>query len=124
GDLGGAGAVGRSPGLPFAHGLVSLAGLDWGGQAGDAAELLFQLYQELLAAVGLDGEAGGWAPGAYNLLVTRDWMLLVPRRAEAFEGISVNSLGFAGSMFVRDGEELARLKAIGPITILQAVAVV
>jgi sulfate adenylyltransferase (ADP) / ATP adenylyltransferase len=127
GDLGKAGrGVVRSPGLPFSHGLVSLAGLDWGGlllgQAQQRAAELFQLYQELLAAVGLAWQEGLLAGGGYNLLVTRDWMLLVPRRAEAFEEISVNSLGFAGSMFVRNGAELERLQAIGPMAVLQAVA--
>lgn len=118
--LSSAGAVERLPGLPFAHGVVSLTGLDWGGEAVDAAGVLFQLYEELLRSVGL-----AWTgdrlldDGAYNVLVTRQWMLLVPRRAEGFGGISVNSLGFAGSMFVRNEAELERLKAIGPMVVLQ-----
>lgn len=124
GGLGAAGAVVRLPGLPFVHGAVSLAGLDWNGTSGETAGVLFQLYEELLAAVGLAWAEGRLRDkGAYNLLVTRQWMLLVPRRAEAFGGISVNSLGFAGSMFVRDGAQLGQLKAIGPMAVLRAVAI-
>jgi len=48
-------------------------------------------YRELLAR----------CPQApYNLLATRRWMLVVPRRQERYEKISVNALGFAGSLFV------------------------
>ena len=97
--------------FPFVHGAVSLGMMDW---AQPDAGVLYELYQELL---GLRDEGG-----AYNLLVTRRWMLLVARRMDECEGISVNSLGFAGSMFVRDEAQLERLKAIGPMAILKAVA--
>ena len=97
--------------FPFVHGAVSLGMMDW--TQPDAAAL-YELYKELLR---LRDEGG-----AYNLLVTRRWMLLVARRMDECEGISVNSLGFAGSMFVRDEAQLERLKAIGPMAILQAVA--
>ena len=58
----------------------------------------------------------------YNLLLTRRWLMLVPRTREHFERISINAMGFAGSLFVRDGEELGRVEAVGPLTILQAVS--
>jgi ATP adenylyltransferase len=48
-------------------------------------------------------------------------MLAVPRAREKFEGISVNALGFAGSLFVRDEAEAARVRATGPM-VLAAVA--
>jgi len=60
-------------------------------------------------------------PGAYNLLVTRNWVLLVPRSQESFETISINSLGFAGALLVRTPEELERLRKRGPFAALQAV---
>lgn len=61
--------------------------------------------------------------GPYNLLATREWMLLVPRSTECFHGISVNALGFAGALLVRDAEQLALLERHGPMTALRAVAV-
>ncbi len=59
----------------------------------------------------------------YNLLVTRDWLLVVPRAREHAEGISINALGFAGSLFVRDAAALARLRAMGPMRALATVGV-
>jgi len=74
-------------------------------------------YLEALADSGL---ARG--RGAYNLLATREWMLLVPRRAASYQSISVNGLGFAGAFLAKDDEELARLGRVGPMTVLREVA--
>ena len=49
-------------------------------------------------------------------------MLVVPRSRERFESISVNALGFAGSLFLRSQEELDRVRATGPMQVLRAVA--
>lgn len=50
----------------------------------------------------------------YNLLVTSDWMLVVPRARECFAGISLNSLAFVGGFLVRDDEQLKLLREAGP----------
>ncbi|WP_322043129.1 phosphorylase [Paraburkholderia sp. J67] len=112
--------VGCVRGLPFAH---AFAPLDL--TTGDAAPALLQTYRRLLHAAGIgaidvDGVAHQGAP--YNLLVTRRWMLVVPRTAERVEGISLNALGFAGSLFVRDAHQLDTLARIGPMTALTRVA--
>ena len=65
----------------------------------------------------------GRQAGSYNFVATREWMLLVPRAEEFFDGTSVNSLGFAGALLVRSREEVERLKARGPMTVLRSVAV-
>jgi ATP adenylyltransferase len=67
-----------------------------------------------------DGEVHQSAP--YNLLVAGEWMLLVPRVEEFFRGVSVNALGFAGSLFVKDREQLEVIRTAGPMRMLQAVA--
>lgn len=56
------------------------------------------------------------------LLVTRAWMLLVPRSRERFESVSINALGYAGSLFVKNDAELARIRDKGPMGVLSAVA--
>lgn len=99
----------------------------------DAATRLLERYTVMLAACGLREESAndsGRAAndperqrGPYNLLVTRRWMLLVPRTQEHFGTISVNALGFAGSLFVRDEVEMDALRAAGPMSALRAVAV-
>ena len=58
----------------------------------------------------------------YNLLVTRDWMLLVPRSKEHFDTISVNALGFAGSLLVRNETELETVRERGPFEVLRHVS--
>jgi ATP adenylyltransferase len=82
------------------------------------------LYLDLLGAVGLlAGRSPGVVrPAPYNLLVARGRAWVVPRRAEGLAGISVNSLGFAGSLLVRDEAGLARVDEAGPAAILAAVA--
>jgi ATP adenylyltransferase len=54
--------------------------------------------------------------------MTRQWMLLVPRSREFFNSISINSLAFAGSFFVRNKEQMELLKKHGPMTALKSVA--
>lgn len=49
-------------------------------------------------------------------------MLLVQRQQEHYQSIPVNSLGFAGSLLVKNQDQLALLKTLGPMTILQNVA--
>ncbi len=116
--------IGTIPGLPFRHGLIRWE-LDW-ADAAEASTVLLHSYQTLLAAVGLEENSPiepDRQPGAYNLLVTRQWMLLIPRTQEEFRGIPVNALGFSGALLVRNQEQMEHLKAIGPLAILQGVGV-
>ena len=62
------------------------------------------------------------APAPYNLLVTSRWLMAVPRRAERWEGVSVNALGFAGALLARDAAEADRIAAAPPSRVLAAVA--
>lgn len=108
--------LGRVPGLPFLHAFTRLAP-GWLDTPGPAAAILLDRYRAMLRAVDLADH------GPYNLLATRQWMLLVPRAQESFHAIPVNALGFAGSLFVRDAQQMATLKKHGPLAILQHVAV-
>ncbi|MFM0091306.1 phosphorylase [Paraburkholderia sediminicola] len=118
------GPIGTIPGLPFRHAFAHLELAP--APSMHAADAAFDCYHALLEAVGLraievNGELHTSAP--YNLLVAPRWMLLVPRSSERVEGISVNALGFAGSLFVRDGAQMEVIKRLGPMTVLQRVAV-
>ena len=90
--------------LPFRHAFAPLGGWDE----------LYVTYRQLL---------GRWPGAPYNLLVTRGWMLLVPRRQEHYETVSVNALGFAGSLYVRNSAELELVRRAGPMNVLRSVAV-
>jgi sulfate adenylyltransferase (ADP) / ATP adenylyltransferase len=107
----GAAAAACVPGLPYAHRLAR-----WPGGALPPARTLLATLGRLQAAL------GPLAAAPYNLLVTRQWLLLVPRCAERFETISVNALGFAGALLVRDAQELARVRQVGPCRLLRAVS--
>ncbi len=94
-----------------------------------AAHRLEELYAAQLAAIGVVDEDVPRAandetvrPAPYNLLVTRRWMLAAPRSRERFGTISINALGFAGSLFVRDEDELQDLREAGPMRALKAVS--
>ena len=118
------GPIGTVPGLPFLHAFARLELAPAASR--HAAHAAFDRYHALLEATGLravevNGELHQSAP--YNLLVTRQWMLLVPRYSESVEGISVNALGFAGSLFVRDAAQMEVIKRLGPMSVLQRVAV-
>jgi ATP adenylyltransferase len=81
-------------------------------------------YRALLTEVGIEGTPspeGEWQSGPYNLLATREWVLLIPRRREHYESISVNALGFAGSLFVKDAAQADIVRRAGPRTVLAAV---
>jgi ATP adenylyltransferase len=62
--------------------------------------------------------------GPYNLLFTREWMLLVPRSEEFFGSISINALGFAGALLVLDAQQMKVLKDRGGMTVLKQTAIV
>lgn len=116
------GPVGTIPGFPFVHAFAKLD-FTWAESPSKTALTTFEQYQTLLHTVGLGARTGeNKQSGAYNLLLTRQWMLLIPRSQEDFESISVNSLGFAGALLVRNELEMELLKSYGPMNILKSVA--
>ena len=115
--------VGTITGFPFLHLFVRLDD-DTFKSSGDPVKKIFGLYCDMLRYTGLNAPAGdrrGMQSGPYCLLVTREWMLLAPRSKEFFEGISINSLGFAGALLVRNEEQMEILKRHGPMTALKSV---
>ena len=106
------GAITTSPALPFRHGIIHFDLEELTLES--ASLLLFNTYKTLY------NHLGG---GAYNLLVTRGWMLFVPRSQAEYLKISVNSLGFAGCFFVRNQKQFTELAEYGPLNLLKAVGV-
>jgi ATP adenylyltransferase len=113
------------PGLPFVHAFAKLDP-HWADSPFRAAEATLACYHRLLEAICLQNNEENeikLRPRAYNLLATKEWMLLILRSQESFESISVNSLGFAGTLLVRNQEQMQILKACGPMELLRQVAV-
>jgi sulfate adenylyltransferase (ADP) / ATP adenylyltransferase len=109
--------IGTVPGLPFLHAFARIE-----GSREMAAQRASERYRALLDATGLHPVDAGRQPAPYNLLVTRDWLLLVPRSAESVEGVAVNALGYAGSLFVRDEAQMRTVAQLGPMRLLERAA--
>lgn len=117
------GGIVTVPGLPFRHAFLRLAAPLPGEPQSDAS-ILLAAYRRLLAEAGIHGVARDgtiFQSAPYNLLLTTDWMLVVPRRLEHAASISVNALGYAGSLFARDAAELELIRRMGPLQILAQV---
>jgi len=115
-------SIATIPGLPFVHAFASLQPA-WVDSPLMGADATLEIYHKLLRAVGLGAVGDDRQSGAYNLLATREWMLIVPRSQEHFQSISVNSLGFAGALLVKNASEMQILKQHGPMNILKEVAI-
>jgi ATP adenylyltransferase len=103
--------------LPFLHQASAVDHGLW-SRPGLAAEKLLAQYLKLL---GLLKPGQNHIP--HNLLVTREWMLVVPRRRESSGPVSVNALGFAGALLVRSHDDLDWVARQGPLAILRNVGV-
>lgn len=101
----------RMPLYRFEHRLAPIT------LSGDA---LARAYGSLGDALALGVDRTVTEP--YNLVLTSDWMLLIPRRCEQWSGISVNALGFVGSLFVGDPAEIDKLRRKTPLELLAEVA--
>ncbi len=116
--------TGIVPGFPFLHAYAPM-NPTWLSPRMEGAQSLLTCYYSLRRAVGWSAESiseSSTPSPPYNLLVTRKWLLFVPRSQEFFEDISINALGFAGMFLVTDTKQLALLQKHGPMTALQHVA--
>jgi ATP adenylyltransferase len=116
-------AVASSSDLPFAHSVTRIPSSS-SRSMHIAASYTLERYLTMLRITGLhkEGARNTQVNNPYNLLTTREWMLLVPRREECFESISINSLGFAGALLVRSDRQMQILRNAGPMKLLQHVA--
>ncbi len=109
---------GPVPMFGFVHALAQLR-IDPADAPSIIAGRMLATYRALLGAIGCDRTP----PRPYNVLATRSWMLAVPRSREHFDTMSVNALGFAGSLLVRDRTQLAEVQKRTPLAVLEHVGV-
>lgn len=111
-----------SPQLPFHHAIIALT-LDWQATATELSTRLLTAYHHLIHHVGMAmARPASSHDQPYNLLITRQWMMIVRRSRDQYHSIPINSLGFAGSLLVKSPEQMALLKTLGPMTVLKHVA--
>ncbi|MGK7943162.1 MAG: phosphorylase [Microcystaceae cyanobacterium] len=106
--------IGVTPLFNFPHGIILLNHFK-------NPEILFKTYEHLLNHLGIE-KKGIICPHAYNLLVTRNWMMMVKRCQETYQDIPVNSLGFSGALLVKNQTQLELLKQITPLQLLKEVS--
>ncbi len=112
------------PGLPFRHACAPMDP-DWTNPEKDCGASLHACYRTVMRTAGMPVQAstGSHAlTGAYNLLITRKWLLLIPRTQECADDLTVMPPAFAGSFVVRTAAELNMLKRLGPMTALRQVS--
>jgi ATP adenylyltransferase/5',5'''-P-1,P-4-tetraphosphate phosphorylase II len=89
-----------------------------GNRVKDGQQLL-EIYQRLLqqAREALNLSTDVACP--HNFVLTQRWMVVIPRRAKEFRGITTNSAGMMGSVAIWTQEQLDSWKEIGPMNVLR-----
>lgn len=105
--------------LEWQHLFLKLDTAIW-ASAETAGRALHAVFERACRDLGLIANSNPMPP--YNLLLTHEHMLVVPRSREKWSEISVNALGYAGSLFVRRPEQIEHLREVGPLTLLTQVA--
>lgn len=106
------------PGLPVQHCFVRVrAGHEI--PVDDAVTSMVSAYALMLNHLGLNENARGFMP-PFNLLIEDGWMLVVPRRQERFQDISVNALSYAGLLHVQRPDQVETIRRVGPLAVLAA----
>lgn len=113
------GEVLDNPALPWAHAVVGLDEAAW-SHPQEAAATLHAAFGLACARLELPCAVNPMPP--YNLLVSRGALLLVPRTREKWDDVSLNSLAWAGSLFVRDRAQIDALRQRGPLAVLASVS--
>lgn len=116
--------------LPYANHVIRFPTHLSSASRADLEQTLAQAFLSLLDLVistvrhDPDYPAG---PPSYNVLITLEHLHLIPRRQEKHvlretgERISINALGFAGMLLVKNGRELDAVKTEGVGDILRGV---
>jgi ATP adenylyltransferase len=71
--------------------------------------------------LGLDMKSDAYCTG-YNLIMSRQWMMVVPRRKRDYDGhVGVNGFGFVGLLLARDEQTAKKVQTVGPMQVLNDV---
>ena len=114
-----ANGIGTVPVFAFQHAIARLPSLSQLTDS-EAGAVLETRYHQLLHHLHLISEP---EPPNYNLLITREWMMVIPRSQDRVSDISLNSLAYAGTLLVKDAAQLEQVKQMQPMTLLQQAAV-
>ncbi|KAI9685144.1 MAG: hypothetical protein M1822_004731 [Bathelium mastoideum] len=87
----------------------------------DGSQVLSRIYEDLLAAAkqALDlyhEDVQDSCP--HNVVLTKDWLIVISRRSSTFKGAITNAAGMVGSVWLKDESQLDNWQDIGPKNIL------
>ncbi|MGQ7843887.1 ATP adenylyltransferase family protein [Granulosicoccus sp. 3-233] len=85
-----------------------------------AAQSLLAGFERACQQLNLTPGTDGLLP-PFNLLAGNGWLLLVPRSQECFDEISISAVGFGGTLYTRNREQMETLRQVGPLQALAAV---
>ncbi|CAH0991497.1 hypothetical protein SIN8267_01603 [Sinobacterium norvegicum] len=111
-------SIGCVEGFPYPHLAVRLPEH---GSVSERGNFAYQNYLRMVARLSLIVDLNGWLP-PYNLLMSKSWLWLVPRKQPEVEGIAVNALAYAGAIMLDSRAQLQQLAKMGFAQLLQAAA--
>jgi len=88
------------------------------------AKCLVEIYIGLLAqakeSLGISGDI---QPCPHNVVLMKEWMMVIPRTKADMDGASANAAGMLGMVWVAKEEEMDRWMRLGPAEVLAQVGV-
>eukprot|EP00906_Rhabdomonas_costata_P014118 RCo020285 len=116
----------RLPFFHFQHAICALPASLCHESHELAGQALHRAYGRLLEGIGA-GLSPADAEGrlSYNVLLAKAWMMVVRRSAEAARGgaLALNAVAFAGSVLVKNPQQLAMVEESGVLRLLHEVTV-
>jgi len=110
--------------IPFRHFIHSLHSADLANPIGSNA--LLEVYAGLLArtrdTLGIPADDSESAC-PHNVLLVKEWIVVIPRRSNDFEGVTANAAGMMGSVWLMNEAQLDRWRALGPTKVLSQLGV-
>lgn len=82
-----------------------------------------QIYHKLLADA---RDALNLTPSAicpHNAILTRTWLMVIPRRSKDFHGLTSNGAGMIGSVWLQNEAQLEKWTHLGPANVLSHLGV-
>ena len=110
------GDVIQAKSLPFLHGLYKIdRRID---DIDKISQILEAGYNAIISFLECKAHVQWTRNDSYNFIMTREYMMIAPRRKEFVGSVGCNSMGFAGSFFLATQHEIDDVKKHGPCNIL------
>ncbi|KIW27876.1 uncharacterized protein PV07_07574 [Cladophialophora immunda] len=112
----------RDPeGIPFRYFIQRLQ-----PEAEGTLDSLLPMYERLRdEALAVWQTCSGDTPGYFphNMMLTKRWMMVVPRRRVAVQGASANAAGMMGMIWVTNTQQMEQWQKLGPAKVLAGLGV-